>query len=133
MRGTEIEEFQDDVRGWMLQCFGKEILSDKTERIFRFVEESLELAQSMGLTKEQVSLLVDYVFNRPTEEQYWREIGGVMVTLAALCVSTNESLEDCANKELERCTQNIEKIRAKHQAKTLRTDAKINPLPGKID
>lgn len=109
----EIEDYQIKIAAWLLECFGPEISNDKTERCFRFTEESLELVQSLGITKEQVLQLVDYVFDRPIGEPK-QEIGGTIVTLAALCYATNIDLEYCAKNEYERILTKIEKIRAKH-------------------
>ena len=121
-----MEEYQLNVSKWLLQCFGEEIANDQTERSFRFTEESLELVQSLGISKEQVLQLVDYVFERPLGETH-QEVGGVMVTLAALCFASNINLETAANDEYERILTKIEKIRAKHFSKPKDV---LSPIPG---
>lgn len=115
--------FQDRVNEWMMACFGAEITADKMERNHRFLEESLELVQSCGCTVSEAHRLVDYVFNRPIGEPA-QECGGVMVTLAALCIANNLDMDAASETELARVWQKIEKIRAKQAAKP-----KHSPLP----
>lgn len=115
--------FQTKVSEWMLECFGHEISSDGVERNHRFLEESLELTQSLGLTHSEANQLVDYVFNRPLGEPS-QEVGGVMVTLAGLCQAHGLDMEINGATELARIWACIEKIRAKQAAKP-----KDSPLP----
>ena len=75
--------FQICVGLWIKACLGPLIAADVTERNHRFLEEALELVQSKGCTASEAHQLVDYVFNRPIGEPF-QELGGVMVTLAAL-------------------------------------------------
>ena len=73
------------VARWMMECFGPKITADKLERADRFVEEALELAQTMpGFSADRAHALVEYVFGRLVGDPR-QEVGGVMVTLAALC------------------------------------------------
>lgn len=109
-------KFQFKVHDWMLACFGPEITYDKIERNHRFLEEALELIQSNGCTKEEALLLVEYVFNRPKGEMM-QEIGGVMVTLAALCNVGSHNLEIASETELTRIWEKIDKIREKQKTK----------------
>lgn len=115
--------FQSRVDKWMKACFGEVISKDKTERNHRFIEEALELVQSLGCTKSEAHQLVDYVFNRPQGEPY-QECGGVMVTIAALCLANKLNMDDCGEKELSRVWAKIDKIREKQAAKP-----KHSPLP----
>lgn len=121
-----LRKFQRLTLGWCYACFGKTTALDKTERNWRFLEESLELVQSLGGTKEDALKMVDYVFGRPPGETR-QEVGGVMVTLAALCNANDIDLMTAAVDELERvCTHEmIEKIRIKHASKPHKS-----PLPG---
>jgi len=117
------KSFQDRVYRWMLECFGEEIALNTTERNHRFLEESLELVQSLGCTKSEALQLVDYVYDRPRGVAA-QEIGGVMVTLAALCKSCFVSMDWCADAELARVWTKINEIRIKQAAKP-----KHSPLP----
>lgn len=117
-------DFQSRVAPWMQKCFGPEIASDKVERHHRFLEEALELVQSTGCTQSEAHQLVDYVFGRPIGEPV-QEVGGVMVTLAALCLSHAMDMHDAGETELARIWTKIEQIRAKQAQKP-----KHSPLPG---
>lgn len=115
--------YQSRVNGWMAACFGSKISLDRIERNYRFLEESLELFQSCDGTKEDAYKLVNYVFDRPIGERH-QEIGGVMVTLAALCNAWGLDAIHCGEVELKRCWDKITKIREKHKNKPIKS-----PLP----
>jgi NTP pyrophosphatase (non-canonical NTP hydrolase) len=100
----------------MRACFTPKIIADKLERADRFIEEALELAQATGYCGKRAHALVDYVFNRPVGEPF-QEVGGVMVTLAALCNYHGLDMEDAAETELARVWTKIDKIRAKQASK----------------
>lgn len=117
------ETFQQEVDRWLIACFGEEIARDTVERNHRFIEEALELVQAGGCTASEAHQLVDYVFNRPVGDM-WQEVGGVMNTLAALCLAHDLDMVDCGNREIARCWTKVEKIRAKQAAKP-----KHSPLP----
>lgn len=118
--------FQSRVRPWMFECFGAKIAADCVERNHRFLEEALELVQSCGCTASEAHQLVDYTFGRPSGEPE-QEVGGVMVTLAALCLANCLCMHTAGETELARigAPAMIEKIRAKQAAKP-----KHSPLPG---
>lgn len=116
--------FQAEVFAWCIACFGEQVTVDKQERGYRFTEESLELAQATGITKDEVLELVNLVFSKPVGEPK-QEIGGTAVTLFALGTSHGLNVNDCADEELSRVWRNIDKIRAKHKSKKTR-----GPLPG---
>lgn len=110
--------FRQRVKAWMLDCFGITLTVDKSERNQRFLEEALELVQSLNMTREQAHQMVDYVFNRPVGEP-GQEAAGTMVSLAALCSTNYIDLDAEALKELERIGQPemVAKIRIKQAAK----------------
>lgn len=107
-----VQPFQDRVKPWLLECFGSEIASNKQERNHRFLEESLELVQACGCSASEAHQLVDYVFGRPVGEPH-QEVGGVMVTLAALCLAQSLDMHGNGEMELARIWTKVEKIRAK--------------------
>jgi len=109
---------QQEVRDWVVDCFGEKIHNDKIERAFRFLEEALELFQSIGCNKIDAQMLVDYVFSRPTGETE-REVGQVLVTYYALCSALKVHHDLLGRKELDQCWDNIDKIRAKGMAKRI--------------
>ncbi len=120
--------FQDRVQKWVRVCFGDEVANDKLERCYRFLEEALELVQSLGMTREQAHTLVDYVFNRAVGRKE-QELGGVMVTLAALSAAANLSMDHAGERELSRVVKPdvMAKIRRKQAAKI---GIKGTALPG---
>lgn len=111
-----ISTFQNRVKRWMFSCFGTKIMYDKTERCDRFIEEALELVQASGYSAARAHALVDYVFNRSMGELE-QEVGGVMVTLAALCIANDVGIDACGERELSRVWTKIATIRAKQAAK----------------
>jgi hypothetical protein len=115
--------YQTHVAVWIKACLGPLIAADVTERNHRFLEEALELVQSKGCTASEAHQLVDYVFNRPVGEPF-QELGGVMVTLAALANAADLNMDIAAETELVRAWEIIDKIRAKAAAKP-----KFSPLP----
>lgn len=115
--------FQKRVVNWLMECFSMEVCRDGTERNHRFLEESLELVQSLGCTASEAHQLVDYVFGRPVGEPD-QELGGVQVTLAALCFPHDLDMDAARERELARVWTKIDKIRAKQAAKP-----KHSPLP----
>lgn len=118
--------FQERVLPWLLACFGQEIASDKMERNHRFFEEAAETVQAAGMTRSEAHQLVDYVFDRPTGELP-QEVGGVMVTLAALCLAQGIDMHGAGETELSRIWTKVEKIRAKQAAKP-----RHSPLPERV-
>ncbi len=121
--------FQPRVATWMQETFGAEVSADYKERGFRFGEEAIELLQANGTTKEDVLKLVDYVYGRPVGELQ-QEVGGAMVTLAALCEARGIDLAEAGNTEITRCEspEVRAKIQAKQEAKRARMIA--TPLSG---
>lgn len=108
--------FQARVLRWMLACFGPQISADKVERNHRFYEEATEAVQAGGMTENEAYQLVQYVYGRPSGTLH-QEVGGVMVTLAALCSAHDVNMLQAAEDELTRVWTKIADIRAKQAAK----------------
>ncbi|TJV51096.1 MAG: hypothetical protein E5Y01_16030 [Mesorhizobium sp.] len=123
---ADIADFQRRVAAWCVECFGETTATDIVERNWRFLEEALELVQSLGGNADDAHALVEYVFGREAGEPN-QEVGGTMVTLAALVAANRLSIADAAFTELDRIERPeiIEKIRRKHASKPHRS-----PLPG---
>lgn len=83
-------------------------------RALRFMEEAVELVQALGVTKDLVLRVVDYVYGRPAGEVV-NEIGGVGMTLLPLCEALDVSAEHCFRRELHRV--NTPEMIAKVQAR----------------
>lgn len=104
---------QEDIKHWMMDIIGDPKQFESIEnRSQRFLEEALELVQVTGLSKDQCHDLVNYVYNRPTGELP-QELGGVMVTLAALSERMDQNLAECLLREVDRIHKPsiIEKVR----------------------
>lgn len=121
--------FQSRVADWMMQCFGADITNSLMERCYRFSEEAGELVQSLGMTEQQWHDIGAYVWGRPVGETH-QEIGGAMVTLAALCHAADDDMDKAGYDELARVStpEMIDKIRRKHNDKKLRIPT--SALPG---
>lgn len=115
--------FQARVQPWMMECFGPMIAADRAERNHRFLEEALELVQACGCTEDEAHQLVAYVYGRAIGE-IPQEVGGVMVTLAALCLAQGVDMHQAGDTELARIWTKVETIRAKNASKP-----RHSPLP----
>lgn len=116
--------FQARVLAWGGATFGSESVRDPVERNHRFLEESLELVQSLGCTASEAHQLVEYVYGRPVGDPV-QEFGGVAVTLALLGFAAGCNVDSCGEVELRRIWGKVSAIRAKQAAKP-----KHGPLPG---
>lgn len=121
-----VADFQARVGAWATMCFGTQDAGDIQQRAFRFLEEALELAQAMGVTADETAELSGHVFSKPIGEPE-QELGGVMVTLAALANAAGHKIGRDAEEELARIStlEVIEKIRSKHASRP-----HGSPLPG---
>lgn len=105
------------VLDWARRCFTNAPVDDAHERALRFIEEAAELTQAIGLPIEHVNRVVDHVYGKPVGELQ-REVGGVGVTLLALCEVLKLSADECEKKEIARVLQfDEEHFRRRHQAK----------------
>lgn len=120
------ESLQRRVKPWMLTTFGAEIAADKVERNHRFLEEALELVQACGCVQNEAHQLVDYVYGRPQGEIN-QEVGGVMITLAALCLANGFDMHAAGETELARIWTKVEQIRAKQAAKPRGSALPVSP------
>jgi hypothetical protein len=92
---------QRDVALWVTRAFGIETMRKPDVRAARVVEEAVELAQAVGVTRETVERIVAYVFSRPAGEPH-QEIGGVGLTLLACSSSLRLSADWEEERELRR-------------------------------
>lgn len=117
--------FQERNAAWMAIAFEGDP-TDLAERVARFGEESLELQQALGLTREDAHRLVDYVFDRPAGTPA-TEFGQAHSTLALLATFAGHDLQACGEAELARVStpEFIAKLRGKRATRHGR-----GPLPG---
>lgn len=119
--------FQVRCLKWILTWLNSNMIYNKQERNQRFLEEALELVQSLDMDRETAHKLVNYIFDRPKGEPK-QELGGVMNTLAILSEINSMSMWEAAEKELSRCWNNIEKIKDKQKLKPVYVQEPLLPL-----
>lgn len=127
IKNFEQSPIQTQITTWAHITFREENVLDRMERGFRFCEESLELVQAIGIDKEDIYKLIDYVYSRPKGDKK-QEIGGVLTTLAVLASVHDLDIDLCVRDELKRIWLRIDQIRAKQQNKPT-----ASPLPGVED
>ena len=123
--GVAGEGYQDRIGAWMDDVFAAGGADIRT-RIDRYLEESFELAQSLGYDPGRIAAIRDYVFGRPVGVAP-QETGGVMVTLASLCHAAGIDMMAEAERELTRI--HTPEVRAKIMAKQASKNALHTPLP----
>lgn len=90
------------VEKWVRTTFGDKMFENKEERAARIFEEAAELYQVFALgNRAKAHKIVDMVFDKKVGELH-NEIGGVIVTLLALCANEGLRLDDMADKEITR-------------------------------
>lgn len=114
--GDDDASLQERVSPWVLECLGEKSANDLQLRSHRFMEESVELVQSCGCTQDEVLQIVEWVYGRDVGEKE-QEVGGVMITLAALCLAHGLDLHAEAETELARIWENCDGIRKKQEFK----------------
>ena len=116
--------FQERVRPWLVACFGEDFDQEHHAREARFIEEAIELFQSRGRSFEELISVAKYVYSRPPGDPH-QEAGGVMTTLAALCIVSRLDMHEAGETELARIWTKVDEIREKQARKP-----RHSPLPG---
>jgi hypothetical protein len=96
----DTEQLQIQIRLWIETRLGKEAMVLR-ERGRRHNEESLELGQALGVTREEAHKLVDHVFDKPVGK-ISQELGGSLLTLAGCAEVCGVTLGHCGTAELNR-------------------------------
>jgi hypothetical protein len=90
------------VEQWVRTTFGDKMFESKEERAARVFEEAAELYQVFGPgNRAKAHKIVDMVFDKKAGKLH-NEIGGVLVTMLALCGNEGLRLDEMANKEITR-------------------------------
>lgn len=89
---------------WGVRCFGSNHMCNAPLRALRMVEEAVETGQALGLSRDQLHLLVDEVYKRPRGDVR-QEIGGTFLTTRMLCRSIGVDPEWLYLTEIRRCLQ----------------------------
>lgn len=96
--------YQYRVVVWMKKVFGINYESSisPSERVFRFLEEAVELSQATGtLTKGQVIQVVEWVYSR-SKGEVSQEVAGTLVTLLALSQTFGVDADEALTAEMNR-------------------------------
>jgi hypothetical protein len=115
-RNEDLEGLQCRCLDWAVRCFGESKACDKSQRNFRFLEEAIELVQSLGCSVNDAHRLVDYVYGRPAGDPH-QEVGGALLTLMLLCEVNGMDCLIEGRVELDRVNGCIDNIRAKQALK----------------
>ena len=94
------DELQAAILKWMRETFG-EATCNPRERVMRFLEEAIELAQAEGVPRSAANRVLEHVYNKPPGDPA-QEIGGVGVTLLGYCAVKGVSADDAERAEAER-------------------------------
>lgn len=108
--------FQKRTAAWVTGTFGQSHQDDMRERCDRVIEEVLELMQSLDYPAEAVESALRYVYGRGKGEAQ-QEVGGVMVTMAALCDAAKIDMYASGEIELNRVETVPHLVRAKQERK----------------
>jgi len=95
------QQRQAEILQWANATFGATTADNTGERIRRFVEEAVELAQASGLDKQAIYDIIDHVYAKPVGD-IAQEIGQVGVSLMALSEHLGVQADDEERKEYER-------------------------------
>jgi hypothetical protein len=111
------ESFQERVHAWVHDFFPEHGVN-VPERARRFVEEAIELAQAVGLPDLDIMRNVSRVLQRAAGQPH-QEVGGTMVSLAALCAAVGLDMRAEGETELARISGPgmRERMRAKQAEK----------------
>jgi NTP pyrophosphatase (non-canonical NTP hydrolase) len=112
--------YQQRVRKWLIACFGPSFADPDQERAARHMEESIELFHAQGKSFEEVIALARRVYSRPAGDPQ-RELGDVMVTLAALAEANGHDLVAAGDEALSRNWDRVDVIREKQASKPANT------------
>lgn len=132
---TTREPIQERIARWLTETLSEESeeaglspLDNREERAVRFVEEALELAQAIGVDRDQLHRLVDYVMNRPVGEVA-QEIGGSMLTLYAVSAACGVDADAQAMKEVKRVETPEIRAKVRRRQKEKRAALVTNDVP----
>jgi len=99
---TSRADRQAVVVDWGRRAFGADHMADKIVRAARFFEEAAELVQAIGLPAEHALRAFHHAYSREPGKPD-QEVGGVAVTLYALCDAIGLSADQCEITEINRC------------------------------
>lgn len=121
-----VPTFQQRCWPWLVAAFDADKGMDAQERVHRFLEEAFELAQAAGCSEADAKSIGAYVYGREPGD-IRGEVGDVMNTLAALCLTHDIDMHEAADAKLAEVStpEKVARIRAKRAAWV-----EGSPLPG---
>ncbi len=112
---------------WAKTTFGPVAL-DPPERAARVVEEAVEVAQCLGVSKDILHRIVDRTYARPVGDLF-NELGAVLLCTYSLCALIESNPMELLFREANRVTlRNPEHWKAKHDAKVADGTADVSTL-----
>lgn len=125
--GSGVKNYQSRVRDWLVACFGQDFAEPDQERASRHMEESIELFHAQGKSFDDLVSLARRVYSRPAGDPQ-KELGDVMVTLAALAEVNGHDMVSEGEEALLKNWDRIDVIREKQANKPVKT-----VLPGGLE
>ncbi len=95
------QDRQREILQWAITTFGTSTADNTGERIRRFAEEAVELAQAVGLDKQAMLDILEHVYAKPAGN-IKQEIGQVGVSLLGVAEHLNISADREEHAEFER-------------------------------
>jgi hypothetical protein len=89
-----LQQRQEQAYAWAVSTYGEHYFQERRVMAFRAMEEMAELAQTQGLTLDDMILVCTYVANRKAGETK-SEIGDVMVCLDIIAENLGLSVDSC--------------------------------------
>lgn len=93
-------KLENRMKKWVVSRIGVDHMQPK-ERAMRLLEEAIELAQSEGISRDQVFAQTQHVYDRPSGIPS-SEAAGVAVCLLAWCAARGYELKKLALREIIR-------------------------------
>lgn len=107
---------QIKILAWVRGAFGTANAHPR-ERAKRLLEEAIELAQALGVPRDEITTLANYTYARPAGEPT-QEIGGIGTCLLAVAESIQADADAEELRELTRVlSKPLSVWRDKHNAK----------------
>lgn len=108
--------FDERCWDWAMATFDESYVISLEERAMCLMEEAIEAAQTVGVHKARLKLLLDFVYSKGIGDLP-QELGGVAVTLALFCKAVRRPLPMIQEAALNDCWNRQMIIKDKHKAK----------------
>lgn len=98
---TAIQVLTRVATDWARRCFGNDHVVNVQVRSIRNLEETAELSQALGVSRETALLTINTVYDRPVGD-IDQEIGGTLLTAVVLCEALGKDPEEMLEREVLR-------------------------------